>query len=80
MTKKIARRTLLRGAGVALSLPWLESISQGRSGFRSRDFVRAAAAHDVHVHAERRAAGALDSARAMAKTTRSRRTSSRSRV
>jgi hypothetical protein len=28
MPQKIARRTLLRGAGVALSLPWLESISQ----------------------------------------------------
>jgi hypothetical protein len=27
MPKKIARRTLLRGAGVALTLPWLESIS-----------------------------------------------------
>ena len=26
MPKRIARRTLLRGAGVALSLPWLESI------------------------------------------------------
>jgi hypothetical protein len=28
MPKLIARRTLLRGAGVALSLPWLESISR----------------------------------------------------
>src|SRR5512132_1756364 len=27
MSKHIGRRTLLRGAGVALSLPWLESIS-----------------------------------------------------
>jgi len=28
MSKSIARRTLLRGAGVALSLPWLESVSR----------------------------------------------------
>ncbi len=27
MSRKIARRTLLRGAGVALSLPWLESVA-----------------------------------------------------
>ena len=27
MQKKIARRTLLKGAGVALALPWLESVS-----------------------------------------------------
>jgi hypothetical protein len=29
MTQKISRRTLLRGAGAAVSLPWLESISAG---------------------------------------------------
>ena len=29
MQKKISRRTLLRGAGVAMSAPWLESISAG---------------------------------------------------
>lgn len=29
MPKPISRRTVLRGAGVALSLPWLESISAG---------------------------------------------------
>src|SRR5215471_1687410 len=29
MSKPISRRTWLRGAGVAMSLPWLESISAG---------------------------------------------------
>ena len=32
MPKSISRRTLLRGAGVALSLPWLESISSAAPG------------------------------------------------
>ena len=29
MSNPISRRTLLRGAGAAMSLPWLESISAG---------------------------------------------------
>ena len=31
MTKLIPRRALLRGAGVALSLPWLESTTKAAS-------------------------------------------------
>ena len=32
MFKPISRRTLLRGAGAAMALPWLETMSAGAEG------------------------------------------------
>lgn len=40
--KKISRRTVLRGTGVALALPWLEAMSQGAGKHLDRPPVRAA--------------------------------------
>ena len=44
MTMNVTRRTLLRGMGAALALPWLESLRTGRTGGRE---VRDAAGPDV---------------------------------
>ena len=33
--KRISRRTVLRGAGAALALPWLETMASGASAARA---------------------------------------------
>ncbi len=63
LTKKhLSRRTVLRGAGVALALPFLESMIPAgvRTRVRGR---RAALAARLHLHSARLRHGPLDAGR-----------------
>ena len=76
--KHLSRRTFLRGAGVTVGLPLLDAMIPAWTAL-AQTAASPETAHGIHVSAARRDHGSVDAGGRRARTSSSRRFSSRSR-